>query len=211
MPLDDGKCDASHAAWSAPACGYHSNLYLFATEKVTPCNSSSRYCWKAYGPLSAAFPGGTWGTIRPDMDAYGIASKTWIVTGTNPYTVQADLRRCAKFDELFTERNRTYLSVSVLMQSKVNHAYCAGGATTQLTAQSWYAAEYYGDPYTAAEGISPTLYLKRFRHFDARYCVDAADIGGEALWELSDPFAYSQVLSGTPCPLPSTMAVVRTA
>lgn len=214
MPYDDGKCDSTHAAWSAPSCGYHSNLYLFATEKQTPCGSTSHYCWKAYGPLSIGWSGATWGSIVADMTTSWPfdASKTWIVTtGTTPYTVQVSLRRCAKFDDLFTERNRTYVVVDMLFYSKVNHAYCAGGSTTQLTASSWYSAEYYGDPYTAAQGISPTVYLKRFRHFDARYCVDAADIGGEGLWQVANPFNFGESLSGSPCPLPSSIAITRTA
>lgn len=214
MPLDDGKCNSSHAAWSAPACGYHSNLYLFSTEKQTPCNSSSHYCWKAYGPLSTGWTGATWTTIREDIDPFSqVAQKIWIVgSGTTPYTVQAIIYRCADFYNLLTERNRTYARIEVLLQSKVDHAYCAGGSTTTLSAQSWYTGEYYGDPYTALQGISPTLYLKRFRHFDARYCTSVPDdIGGEGWWSVSNPFAYGESLTGYPGPLPPTLSIVRTA
>ena len=55
----------------------------------------------------------------------------------------------------------------------VNRAVCVGGPTRARKASCTYEAIYIGDPFTAAEGISPTLYLKEFRHISPRYCGDA--------------------------------------
>jgi hypothetical protein len=63
--------------------------------------------------------------------------------------------------------------VTVDFDYTVNRAVCVGGPTRARKASCTYEAIYIGDPFTAAEGISPTLYLKEFRHISPRYCGDA--------------------------------------
>lgn len=214
MPGDDGKCDPQHPGWAVPLCAYHEHLFVYAQHKAHPCTPDTHYCWRAYGPLDGAFPGATWNTIRADMSAYpyGSADKTWMgSTATGTYVVQAGIIRCCRFDDHFTERNRSLLGVSVLLDSAVSHLDCADGPPRQLHAQSEYYFTYYGDPYTPDQGISPRVYLKDFRHVSSRYCVDSAEDGSGGFWTVADPNALGGVLVGHPLAVPSAIDIRRIA
>lgn len=178
MPDDQGKCasTASSPAWSAPLCDYYNELYLYDTLASACSGSSVTYCTEAYGPSGFSAAAANWDFTGAQVSSAITIQKSWV---TSTSLVAAYLQRCW-FVGLQSggDANRTRLRLQVDFDYTVNRAVCVGGTPRARKASSTYEAVYIGDPFTAAEGISPTLYLKSFRHISPRYCGDA-----EGIWE----------------------------
>lgn len=174
MPNDQGRCPstASSPAWSVPVCDYYNELYLYDTLASACSGSNVPYCTEAYGPSGFSAAAANWDFTGAQASAgIGQIQKAW---STSTSLVAAYLQRCW-FVGLPNggDANRTRLRVTVDFDYTVNRAICVGGTPRARKASSTYEAIYIGDPFTAAEGISPTLYLKEFRHISPRYCGDA--------------------------------------
>ena len=179
MPYDQGKCasTASSPAWSVPVCDYYNELYLYDT-LASVCNQLNvPYCTEAYGPSGFSAAAANWDFTGAQATAgAGQIQKAW---ATSTSLVAAYFQRCWFLaGPGGTDANRSRLYLQVDFDYTVNRAVCVGGPPRALKVSSTYDAIYIGDPFTAAEGISPTLYLKQFRHISPRYCGDA-----EGIWE----------------------------
>jgi len=154
-----------------PLCDYHNELYLYDI-LASVCNQSNvPYCTEAYGPSGFSAAAANWDFTGAQASGAGQIQKSW-ATATS--LVAAALQRCWLYNGPGgTDANRTRLRVTVDFDYTVNRAVCVGGPTRARKASCTYEAIYIGDPFTAAEGISPTLYLKEFRHISPRYCGDA--------------------------------------
>jgi len=154
-----------------PLCDYHNELYLYDI-LASVCNQSNvPYCTEAYGPSGFSAAAANWNFTGAQASGAGQIQKSW-ATATS--LVAAALQRCWLFNGPGgSDGNRTRLRVTVDFDYTVNRAVCVGGPTRARKASCTYEAIYIGDPFTAAEGISPTLYLKEFRHISPRYCGDA--------------------------------------
>jgi hypothetical protein len=154
-----------------PLCDYHNELYLYDI-LASVCNQSNvPYCTEAYGPSGFSAAAANWDFTGAQASGAGQIQKSW-ATATS--LVAAALQRCWLFNGPGgSDGNRTRLRVTVDFDYTVNRAVCVGGPTRARKASCTYEAIYIGDPFTAAEGISPTLYLKEFRHISPRYCGDA--------------------------------------
>jgi hypothetical protein len=152
-------------------CDYHNELYLYDI-LASVCNQSNvPYCTEAYGPSGFSAAAANWDFTGAQASGAGQIQKSW-ATATS--LVAAALQRCWLFNGPGgSDGNRTRLRVTVDFDYTVNRAVCVGGPTRARKASCTYEAIYIGDPFTAAEGISPTLYLKEFRHISPRYCGDA--------------------------------------
>jgi len=152
-------------------CDYHNELYLYDI-LASVCNQSNvPYCTEAYGPSGFSAAAANWNFTGAQASGAGQIQKSW-ATATS--LVAAALQRCWLFNGPGgSDGNRTRLRVTVDFDYTVNRAVCVGGPTRARKASCTYEAIYIGDPFTAAEGISPTLYLKEFRHISPRYCGDA--------------------------------------
>ena len=174
MPDDQGKCasTASSPAWSAPVCDYYNELYLYDTLASACSGSNITYCYEGYGPSGFSAAAANWDFTGAQASAgIGQIQKAW---STSTSLVAAYLQRCW-FVGLpgGGDANRTRLRLQVDFDYAVTRAVCVGGTPRVRKAPCTYEAIYIGDPFTAAEGISPTLYLKEFRHISPRYCGDA--------------------------------------
>lgn len=212
MPDDQGKCasTASSPAWSAPVCDYYNELYLY-DNLATACDGSvATYCTEAYGPSGFSAAAANWDFTGAQAAGAGQIQKSWV---TSTSLVAAALQRCWLFNGPGgTDANRTRLRLTVDFDYAVTRAICVGGPPRVRKVPCTYEAIYIGDPFTAAEAISPTLYLKTFRHIAPRYCGDA-----EGVWQTYvDGFpndhgygvngSYLQA-GGYPGLLPATMPV----
>lgn len=179
MPDDQGKCasTASSPAWSVPVCDYYNELYLYDTLASACSGANVPYCTEAYGPSGFSAAAANWDFTGAQATAgIGQIQKAW---STSTSLVAAYFQRCWFLaGPGGTDLNRSRLRLQVDFDYTVNRAICVGGTPRARKVSSTYEAIYIGDPFTAAEGISPTLYLKSFRHISPRYCGDA-----EGIWE----------------------------
>jgi len=178
MPNDQGRCPstASSPAWSVPVCEYYNELYLYDTLASACSGSNVPYCTEAYGPSGLSAAAANWDFTGAQAAGAGQIQKSW---ATSTSFVAAALQRCWLFNGPGgTDANRTRLRVTVDFDFSVNRALCVNGPPRERKVPSDYEAIYIGDPFTAAEAISPILYLKTFRHIGPRYCGDA-----EGLWQ----------------------------
>ena len=219
LPDDQGKCasTASSPAWSAPVCDYYNEIYLYDI-LASVCNQpgSVPYCTEAYGPSGFSAPAANWDFTGASLIA-GTYLNTTIAKNWGNFTtwlVEADFERCWKDGGSVGPWNRSWLKVTFSYDYAVTRAVCVNGPPRVRKANCIYEAIYIGDPFTAAEGISPTLYLKSFRHISPRYCGDA-----EGIWETYvDGYvnyhgygvngSYLQA-GGYPGLLPATLAVTQ--
>jgi len=178
MPNDQGRCPstASSPAWSVPVCEYYNELYLYDTLASACSGSNVPYCTEAYGPSGLSAAAANWDFTGAQAAGAGQIQKSW---STSTSFVAAALQRCWLLNGPGgTDANRTRLRVTVDFDFSVNRALCVNGPPRVRKVPSDYEAIYIGDPFTAAEAISPILYLKTFRHIGPRYCGDA-----EGLWQ----------------------------
>jgi len=179
MPDDQGKCasTASSPAWSAPVCDYYNELYLYDILSSACSGSGITYCTEAYGPSGFSATAGNWDFTGAQATAgIGQIQKSWT---TSTSLVFARLQRCwFAQGPGGTDANRTRLLLTVDFDYTVTRALCVGGTPRARKASCTYQALYVGDPFTAAEGMSPTLYMKEFIHVSPRYCGDA-----EGIWQ----------------------------
>jgi len=209
---DQGKCasTASSPAWSVPVCDYHNDIYLYDIF-ASVCNQSNvPFCTEAYGPSGFSAPAANWdftgaSLIAPPFGNVNIQKNFGDFTN---WLVECDFQRC----ENVLLINRSWLRVTFNYDYKVSRRLCTNGPFRVRQATCVYQATYWGDPFTAAEGISPILYLKDFTHVSPRYCGDAEGNWTTYVNGFPNPRGYgvngSYLQPGSyPGFMPSTLAV----
>lgn len=215
-PLDLGWCDPADDG-VVGKCQYVNRLYGY-WQWWSPCTTESVYvCWKRSKEMVPQYGGGYWNTLRPDISAtppHNAAKVVDFGNATNGGRITLSLQRCATGTPAPPTpcANRTRLDVYVELWQQYSYQNCPTQAVQTVTVLCTYEATYLGDPYTAAEAISPTLYLKNFHHITPRHYCSTPDSG---YWQVADFWSLSTaaggVLTTSPCPLPSWITITRTA
>lgn len=213
---DQGRCasTSSSPAWSVPVCDYYNEIYLYDT-LYSACNQLNvPFCYEAYGPSEFFAPAADWDFTGASLIAppFGNANIEKNFGDFTNWLVECDFQRCENVSLI----NRSWLRVIFNYDYVVTRRLCGnasgGGPPRERKAQCVYEATYWGDPFTAAEGISPILYLKSFRHISPRYCGDAEGYWATYVNGFENPRGYgangSYLQPGSyPGLMPSTLEV----
>ena len=201
VPLDledTGICsgNASNSGWAATLCEYIPETYYFHRKKTFPkCTGSGLlpFCHEAFGPCTQYVPASNIAFSGSDLNATNSYSKNYYTNfgGSGDWAQRSvSLVRCSLCEASAVQgfpgnANRTYLSVSINIRCGYNVQDCAPSGPTNLRyTTSSYFARYYSDPWTAAEGIAPRVYLKSLLHTATSYGPSCDTEDG--LWTIGD-------------------------
>ena len=184
-----------HPGWDIPYCEYHNDLYYYNSMKLVPDCSLSPYYWRAFGPCQPYRPASGITFATNTMQTSGVQRYKSFFQSTSSsspncyWQSNVTIYRCAECANenfgSFPAQNRSLLEVEMFFRGRFSMQDCEGGSAPYVTrnANSQYQAIYASDPWTAAEGIGKTFYLKNLFHTLGRYePCDTAD----GTWTVDD-------------------------
>lgn len=211
-PYDKGWCDVNDAG-NVGYCTYVNSLFGYYSwwDPCTTTPGAVSFCWKASKELQPQYGGGYWNTLRADIDpVVGNAFRRFETGNANAGArLDVTVERCWNPTPGW---NRTRVVVNATLWETFTARNCPTGTLQSATVISEYSAQYIGDPFTAAQAISPLVYLKTFQHISPRHYCATPDGG---YWAVPNLHTFSNapggVLYSSPCPLPLWLQINRTA
>ena len=188
-----GPCDLGNPYWSLDPCGFDFTsgfLYDIGNELAT-CTDNPDFCAKVISYPRSIGGFSTDNLVPSITTSTGVATRVYNFTGpvgTNTWSIDVEVRRCmGGFGTICVDcTNRT---VVTLVYTYGNQSYYNNNCDTVLSngVVRQMRFEYVSDPYTAAEGIGKTCYLRYWSmagstafcapETGARQCADYCALG----------------------------------
>jgi hypothetical protein len=166
----------NHPGWDIPYCEYHNDLYYYNPVRLVPDCLLSPFYWRAFGPCQPFRPASGITFATNTMSATGVQRFKSFFQSTSSsspncyWQSNVTIYRCAEcaasaFSNIASQ-NRSLLILQMFFRGRFSMQDCEGANAPFNTrnANSEYQAIYASDPWTAAEGIGDTFYLKNLQH-----------------------------------------------